>query len=220
MHTVTRLLDHFIPNHYNLSLDINRIGRTCQGTVSIEGVVLEGNTQLTLHAKELEIESILIDGKLGEIVSHNGDELVITQDNLQPGAHIIVIGYRGGITDAMHGLYPCYYEHAGVKKELIATQFESHHAREVFPCIDEPAAKATFDLTLESDLYEEVLANTPIKHQSPNNNKLTTTFETTPIMSTYLLAFVCGDISSIERKTKSGILVRAWATPEKVQQLK
>ncbi|AKM80125.1 TPA: M1 family peptidase [Candidatus Saccharibacteria bacterium] len=213
MHTVTRLLDHFIPNHYNLSLDINRIGRTFHGTVSIEGVVLEGNTQLTLHAKELEIESILIDGKLGEIVSHNGDELVITQENLQPGAHIIVIGYRGGITDAMHGLYPCYYEHAGVKKELIATQFESHHAREVFPCIDEPAAKATFDVTLVTEDDIVVLGNMPVKFQDSDGRKLTTTFETSPRMSTYLLAFVAGELQKKSAKTKDDVEVNVWATP-------
>jgi aminopeptidase N len=50
----------------------------------------------------------------------------------------------------MHGLYPCYFEIDGKKQELLATQFESHHAREVFPCVDEPAAKPTFDLTITS----------------------------------------------------------------------
>jgi len=51
----------------------------------------------------------------------------------------------------MHGIYPCYYRQDDEIHELIATQFESHHAREVFPCIDEPEAKATFELTLTTE---------------------------------------------------------------------
>src|SRR5690606_21431862 len=104
------------------------------------------------------------------------------------------------------------------KKELFATQFESHHAREVFPCIDEPAAKATFALQLTTARGQTVLSNMPIKEQSshPSGNlsstelvKATTTtvFETTPRMSTYLLAFVVGELQKKTAKTKSGVEV-------------
>ncbi len=129
----------------------------------------------------------------------------------------------------MHGLYPCFYEHEGKKKKLLATQFESHHAREVFPCVDEPEAKAIFDLTLTTPKRETVLSNTPIKKSSvfrgqesekeksfskltTDNRLMKTTFETTPRMSTYLLAFAVGEIHCSESKTQDGITMRTWAT--------
>jgi len=148
MHTVTRLTDHFVPDHYELSLDIDRLDRTFQGTVTVHGGLTDDSPAVMLHAKDLTIESALIDGKSATFTTGENDELTITQDNLAAGQHVVVVRFGGTITDAMHGLYPCYYEHAGVKKELLATQFESHHAREVFPCVDEPVAKATFDLVI------------------------------------------------------------------------
>ena len=113
----------------------------------------------------------------------------------------------------MHGLYPCYFTHDGIKKQLFATQFESHHAREVFPCVDEPAAKAEYDLTLVTRTGITVLGNMPVKYEEENGNSLTTTFEKTPRMSSYLLAFVIGELHKKSARTKSGVEVNIWATP-------
>jgi aminopeptidase N len=113
----------------------------------------------------------------------------------------------------MHGLYPCYYEHGGEKKELLATQFESHHAREAFPCVDEPEAKATFDLTLTTETNVTVLSNQPIDWQREEDGQLVTSFQTTPRMSTYLLAWVTGELHRKTATTKDGVEVNVWATP-------
>lgn len=213
MHTVTRLTDHFVPDHYELSLDIDRETRSFQGTVTIHGGLTDGSPAILLHAKDLVIESSLIDGKSAVATPGQNDELAISQDELTAGEHIVVVRFSGAITDAMHGLYPCYYEHAGIKKELLATQFESHHAREVFPCVDEPAAKATFDVTLTTEDSVTVLGNMPIRFQDTDGRQLVTTFETSPRMSTYLLAFVVGELQSKTAKTKDGVDVTIWATP-------
>lgn len=213
MHTVTRLLTSFIPSHYNLSLELNRVGRTFHGTVIITGELQDGASAIAVHSKDLSIESALIDGKVATVTHGENDELELTLDGLSAGAHTVVIGYRGIITDAMHGLYPCHYDHAGVKKELLATQFESHHAREVFPCIDEPAAKATFDVTLTTEDDITVLGNMPIKYQDTDGRNLVTTFETTPRMSTYLLAFVVGELQKKTATTTSGVEVNVYSTP-------
>jgi aminopeptidase N len=129
------------------------------------------------------------------------------------GTHVIVVGFSGDITDGMHGLYPCYYDYNGEKKELLATQFESHHAREVFPCIDEPEAKATFDVILSTEKDVVVLGNMPIKDQRVENDLLVTAFDTTPRMSSYLLAWVVGELQKKSAKTKSGVEVNVYATP-------
>lgn len=96
-----------------------------------------------------------------------------------------------------------------VRKVMLATQFESHHAREAFPCIDEPEAKASFDLELITPLGQTVLSNTPIKKQT-KGKKLKTVFETSPIMSSYLLAFVAGEIHCVSAKSKNGIEINTW----------
>ncbi|HRJ90720.1 MAG TPA: M1 family metallopeptidase [Candidatus Saccharibacteria bacterium] len=211
MSSVLHLTQIFSPSHYQLSLDIDRPTKTFSGTVTINGELLKGDTVL-LHAKELTITEALVDGHRADFQAGVHDELSISTQNLQTGKHVVVIGFSGNITDSMHGMYPCYFTHDGVQKELIATQFESHHAREVFPCVDEPEAKATFDVTLTTEQVPVVLGNMPIAHQKTENNRLVTTFETTPVMSSYLLAWVYGDMLSKTAKTKNDVEVTVWAT--------
>src|SRR5206468_2507095 len=114
----------------------------------------------------------------------------------------VQIEFSGQITEPMHGIYPCNFKLDGQPKQLIATQFESHHAREVFPCVDEPEAKAVFSLKLKTPTEETVIANTPPVSEKLDSGGKITVFEDTPIMSTYLLAFVYGELSFTEAKTK------------------
>ena len=212
MTKVPRLLDTFTPNHYNLTLDLTRAEeKEFSGTVIISGDSI--SESISLHSKGLTIQSATIDDQPADVSFGKFDELRLSQPNLENGNHIVCINFSGNITDAMHGLYPCYFTHDGVKKQLFATQFESHHAREVFPCVDEPAAKAKYDLTLITHPGITVLGNMPVKFQKENSDSLTTTFEKTPRMSSYLLAFVIGELHKKSARTKSGVEVNVWATP-------
>jgi len=212
MKTVNRLIQTFVPEHYQLSVTLNRLGRSFAGTVTINGTSTANAKTVILHAKDLSIQSATFDGKQADFSLEN-DELTITHPDISEGAHVVVVSFSGDITDGMHGLYPCYYEHDGAKKELLATQFESHHAREAFPCIDEPEAKATFDVTLSTEQDVVVLGNMPIKDQRTENELLVTEFETSPRMSSYLLAWVVGELQKKSAKTKSGVEVNIYATP-------
>ena len=212
MTKVPRLLDTFTPNHYNLTLDLTRAEeKEFSGTVIISGN--STSESILLHSKGLTIQSATIDDQPAGVSFGEFDELRLSQPNLKNGNHTIHIIFSGNITDAMHGLYPCYFTHDGVKKQLFATQFESHHAREVFPCVDEPAAKAKYDLTLITLPGITVLGNMPVKSEEENGDSRTTTFEKTPRMSSYLLAFVIGELHKKTARTKSGVEVNVWATP-------
>jgi aminopeptidase N len=213
MTTVSRLIDHFVPDHYDLSLSFDRLARTFEGTVTVMGKTTADNQPVKLHSKDLIISSATIDDTSADFTQGEDDELAINVKELAAGNHTLTVTFSGSITDQMHGLYPCYYEHDGVKKELLATQFESHHAREVFPCVDEPAAKATIALQLTTEKDQTVLSNMPVKTQSTKADTLITTFDTTPRMSTYLLAFVIGELQRKTATTKSGVEVNVWSTP-------
>lgn len=100
------------------------------------------------------------------------------------------------------GIYPSYYEVNGEKKQIIGTQFETTAARQAFPCVDEPEAKATFDLAIKYDEHvgETILSNMPEKRVEDGVHY----FDTTVRMSTYLIAFAFGELQGEETKTKSG----------------
>lgn len=229
---VTRLYKQFQPAQYGLALNIDRAAMTFSGVVTIRGKKVGRPSQrLTFHQKGLKIikASVIKVGKNGEehyeigrINNQNGFDEVRLHSEAQfyPGEYVVTMEFKGDITRPMNGIYPCTFTHAGLEKQLIATQFESHHAREAFPSIDEPEAKATFDLTLVTPSGETVIANTPVKEQNTDGAVQVTSFETTPRMSTYLLAFVFGEMASLEATTKNGVLVRTFATPDNIKYTK
>ncbi len=225
---VKRLFNEFIPSQYTLELRPDRQSQSFTGSVVVKGKKhYRPNQRLTFHQNGLTVTG----AKITKHTNKGSEEVTVSRINhhrkfdevrlhsdatLYPGEYTIEMSFKGKITKQMNGIYPCFFEHDGEQQQIIATQFESHHAREVFPCIDEPEAKATFDLTLYTPEDETVLANTPIKHQQTSDGLMATTFETTPLMSTYLLAFVYGNLEYREATTKHGILVRTYATPDKV----
>jgi len=212
MTEVVRLYQFFKPSYYELSLTPNKENLFFSGTVAINGALAASQTTLRLHAKDLVISEVAIDASHREFtLSPETDELVIELKPEDKGKIRVSIAFEGDITKPMHGLYPCYTRNGDI---ILATQFESHHAREVFPCIDEPEAKAVFSLSLITSSQDVVLANTEQREVLRGNELTTTVFEDTPVMSTYLLAFVTGPMHAVEGKTKNGTDVRVWASNE------
>lgn len=203
MSKIRHLVDLFAPNHYKLHLNIDRSRRLFDGTVTITGQ--PKSNEVRLHAKHLTITKVTTDISDSPQWHQEDDELVITGT-----AHTVTVQFAGHISEtAMNGLYLCKYKLNGHSQELFATQFESHYARECFPCIDEPAAKATFDVSITSaDDDSVVLSNMPGQKVGD-----TWKFATTPRMSTYLLAFAGGELIHKSGATKRGTKVNVYATP-------
>ena len=211
MQAVKHFIETFVPEHYDLFLDLNRADKTFSGKVTITG---EAKTsKISLHQKDLTVEAVEVAGQARPFTLDKDNEALYIELEAA-GPVLVTITYTGQITDNMTGIYPSYYTVDGVKKEIISTQFESHFAREAFPSVDEPEAKATFDLALKFDQAEGELALSNMPEIDVENRKATGVwkFETTPRMSSYLLAFAAGDMQGITAKTKNGTLVGVYAT--------
>ncbi len=223
---VTRLFADFRPEKYDLNLDIKSDIMEFSGQVIIEGKKTgRPSKRLTFHQSDLKFRSakILKHDKKGDheievtrINTHQSSQEVRlhSEEMIYGGHYTITIDFYGNITKPMNGIYPCFPDKDNPKRTIIATQFESHHAREAFPCIDEPEAKAIFKLSLTSPLDQAVISNTKIRKQTKKDKSFITEFNETPIMSTYLLAFVIGELEYISKKTKDGVEIRAYATKE------
>ena len=211
MQAVEHFITQFVPEHYDLFLDLSRETKTFSGKVTITGQAK--TDRISLHQKDLEIAFVEVAGQARPFtVDHDNEALHI--ELAETGQVELVIAFSGKITDNMTGIYPSYYTVDGVKKEVLSTQFESHFAREAFPCVDEPEAKATFDLALRFDQAEGEVALSNMQEIDVENRKETGIwkFETTPRMSSYLLAFVAGDLQGVTAKTKNGTLVGVYST--------
>ena len=186
-----RFLDYFVPEKYVLDLDIDKHAKTIQGTVTVTGAAKAEN--IKFHAVGLSVDSVLINGKKADFKLAEG---VLTLFKVSRSDLEVKIGYHGSLNENMQGAYISTYEYKGKTEVIVATQFESHYAREAFPCIDEPAAKAVFEVNITTpDKDDMILVNTP-----------------SPRMSTYLLAWVIGKFHGKTVKNAHGVEVTTYAT--------
>ncbi len=207
------------PEHYALTLAPDLRSATFTGKESIEVDVLQPLDGITLNAAEIKFQSVTasVDGKtLPAKVSEDADKQQVTFDfgqKIPAGKLRIDIEYRGILNNELRG----FYLSKTAKRNYAVTQFESTDARRAFPSFDEPAFKATFDVTLIVDKGDTAISNTNIIHDEPRpNDKHAITFATTPKMSTYLVAFLVGDFKCLSGSS-DGVPIRACATPDQVQ---
>lgn len=202
-----RLVEKFVPSNYQVYLDINRANKTIKGATTITGSAKD--QQIAVNQKYLKIDSVEVNGEEASYQVNDQQETVDI-DVPTTGDVSVKITYHAPLTDSMMGIYPSYYQVNGEQKELIGTQFETTAARQAFPCVDEPAAKATFDLAIKYDEQpgETIIANMPEEKCVDGVHY----FQRTVKMSTYLIAFAFGDMQKKLTKTKSGVEIGVFAT--------
>lgn len=203
----TRFYEKFQPVHYDIYLDIDRAAKHFKGITTIKGNAVD--TKIALHQKFLNVASVQADGQ--DVPFSFSDRQEAIQLELPHSGDVeLKVVYDAKLTDTMMGIYPSYYTVAGKKKQLIGTQFETTAARQAFPGIDEPEAKATFSLAIKYDEQpgETIIANMPEDHVENGVHY----FQETVKMSTYLVAFAFGELQSKFAKTKSGVEIGVFST--------
>ena len=138
-----KLVKYFVPEKYNLDLIIDKKAKTIGGTVTVEGAAKAEN--IKFHAVGLSVDQVTINGEKAKFEVADG---VLTVFKVLRSDLVVEIGYHGHLNENMQGAYLSTYDYKGKTEVIVATQFESHYAREAFPCIDEPGAKAVFELAI------------------------------------------------------------------------
>ncbi|PLW07667.1 hypothetical protein PCASD_21723 [Puccinia coronata f. sp. avenae] len=258
-----RLTDHVKPTHYALCVktDLNATPAPIfEGTAEIDLAVLEETEQITFHAAPaLEILKVVLQSKSVNssqpqvIKSIERDEkfercTVNVPEKLTAGSEAkLGIVYKGVLEGSMMGYYRSSYEFEGKKGFYGLTQFEPTAARRAFPCWDEPAIKATVQVTQITREGTTALTNTSETSREPSNGKfpetpllssaileeigaqsasadwVLTKFEPTPKISSYLVAWANGPFCSKESHyisplTNKKIPLRVFATAEHAHQ--
>lgn len=219
------LPDNFKPVHYDLVIkDLDLKNWSYKGTVTIEGQLVKPTSNIVLNTLELKLVSSNI------VVSQGKNEqswkstafaedtktqrsTITFPDELPASDKVsLTIDFTGDLNHNMAGFYRSQYKPAApaaasVPRDdefhyMLSTQFEACDARRAFPCFDEPNLKATFDLAIEIPDDQVALSNMPAKEtKSVDGGKKLVSFERSPVMSTYLLAWAVGDFEYVEAFT-------------------
>jgi aminopeptidase N len=231
------------PDHYRLTLTPDLRAATFSGEETIDLTLDTPSRSVTLNAADIkfgEVKAYRLPmaaydyGKLGSQPKSLGaleadrhpqiatttldpgkEQATFTFANELPAGRVaLTIRYTGILNDKLRGFYLSKTK----TRNYAVTQFEPTDARRAYPSFDEPALKATYDVTLIVDAADTAISNTNIISDKPGPipGKHTLRFATTPKMSTYLVAFLVGDFKCSEGKSE-GVPIRACSTPDKVE---
>ncbi len=223
-----RLSSNVIPITYKLSLKPDLKKFTFEGTEQIDIVLKKPTAQITLHCKEIQISISETCVKIGKdkvfadkiSYDHKTETATLCFSKKIPAKKTsLFISFTGILNDTMRGFYRSSYTHDNKTKFIATTQFEATDARRAFPCFDEPALKATFEVNLIVQKEHTAISNTVVYKTSEQTDGFKIVhFTPSPKMSTYLLAFIVGDFEHIEGQTKENVQVRVFTTPGKIHQ--
>jgi puromycin-sensitive aminopeptidase len=212
-----------VPSRYDIRLEPDLATLTFRGEETVTLDVSEPVTELALNAVELSIDAASLENDRGQTIraSVSLDEAaercrLALAGPAAPGPWRLRLAFRGTLNDKLRGFYRSSYKDAsGVTHLLAATQFEATDARRAFPCWDEPAFKAVFAVTLAIDPALTAVSNTRVVAERLEGARKVLTFADTIRMSTYLVAFVVGELEATEPIRVGQTPVRVWCVPGK-----
>lgn len=210
-----------MPTHYRLHVSPNSANLTFAGAELIDIIVSQPTTDLTLHAADLNIAHVGLDGVDGVAAKSIAlDEAAQTATftfaaPIAKGSHKLAISYTGKIYQSAAGLFVVEYPSKTGNERMLLTQFEATDARRFAPMWDEPAIKATFTLSVDAPKGQTAFSNMPPTSIAMHDDgSSTTTFGQTPKMSTYLLFMGVGNVerrTTMCGKTEIGVITRKGA---------
>ncbi|PHH59184.1 hypothetical protein CDD81_3652 [Ophiocordyceps australis] len=217
-----------VPKHYHVTLEPDLEKFTFDGTVVIDLDVVESSTSISVNTLEIDIHSVAVscEGKTicsSPKISYDEPKQTTKLDlssSLAKGSQAqLTIKFTGQLNDKMAGFYRSTYKRSdGTEGILATTQMEATDARRAFPCFDEPALKAKFTVTLIAEKHLTCLSNMDVASESqvPASKtgvaKKAVHFNTSPLMSTYLLAFIVGELNHVESRDFR-VPVRVYSPP-------
>ena len=204
------------PVHYAIAVVPDIQAMTFKGTVDIDVVVHRPTRLLSLNSADLTIDAATLTDRAAAATVALDDERQVLQlafaRPVRVGRHTLRIAYHGRIAESAAGLFALTYATPRGPAKALFTQFENSDARRFVPCWDEPARKATFDLSAVVPAGQLALSNMPIAEtRELQDGRQQVRFMTTPRMSTYLLYFGSGDFERAHRQVGGvdvGVVVR------------
>lgn len=224
-----RLPNDSIPLRYDLWLktDVEKGNFDFSGRVMIQIKIIDATDLITLHLIDstvdkidlLDVERNLIEPNLSFTYNDKLEFLAISLPRkMSPSEEIVLdISYNGKLLDNNIGFYRASYEEDGDTVWFASTKFGSTNARHAMPCYDEPGIRAVIGLEIQHDSSYKAVSNMPIVSREvvPGTNYVTSKFQDTPPMQTYLLAFVISNFDFISNNDVN-VEQRIYAKPQSI----
>lgn len=189
------------------------------GKVEIDLDVLEPTDSITLSAQALTFDSVTVGGTPAKVTLDAAAQNIQLQlpSRLAAGRHLLIASYAGKVTSEPSGFYYMKYDTPQGERRMLSTQMQPGFARRMFPGWDEPVFKATFTLSAVVPAAFSAYSNMPVAGEEPaGTDKKKVTFDTTPVMSSYLVVLSAGELARLQR-TVNGIDLGIVAPQDRIE---
>jgi aminopeptidase N len=199
--TPGRLPKNVVPSDYVVAITPDMAKMSIWGTETVTLDITAATDTIQLNSLNQKLSNVMLDGKAVKTVTSD-DEAQLTTiklgSNAAIGKHKLSFAFTGKLETEPHGLFVQEYQTPdGVKAKLLSSKFEATDARRMFPCWDEPAFRATYQLTLTAPAAWMAVANMPVASRKVQGDLATTSFERSPKMPTYLVHVSAGNFGQI-----------------------
>jgi aminopeptidase N len=209
-----RLPKTVVPTDYRIAIVPDVPAKTLTGTETVALLVRAPVTTIVFNSLNERLHDVRLDGAPVAGVRSDDAAQLTTVTLARPaaaGRHVLAFAYTGKLETAPQGLFVQPYRTPdGASGTMLSTQFEATDARRMFPCWDEPAFRATFELTATVPAAWSSVSNMPVRSRVAHGGAVTTTFQRSPKMPSYLVEFSAGDLARIEA-TARGKGFGIWA---------
>jgi aminopeptidase N len=208
-----RLPTNVVPEHYTLRFEPDLTSESFTGEATIRVQLKQRVRTIELHAITLTLRDVTVGDAHASVRPESDKEMVLLEleHPVGPGPASIHAAFEGTLRQQLRG----FYLSTTRSRNYAVTQFEATDARRAFPCFDEPAMKATFDITIVAPKGDTAISNMPVASDrvlADGRHELR--FATTPKLPAYLVAMLVGDFQCTSGGSER-LPIRVCATPER-----
>ena len=184
--------DHLYVNSYVVTLDVTKGEETFYSKSEVSFTCNKPGFSTFIDAVGRSVISATLNGVAVDTGNFDGESILLTNlaaDNL------LVIEIEAEYSKSGEGLQRSVDPSDG--EVYLYSQGETAHIRNMFPCFDQPALKATFSLTVTTPGHWAAVSNNPVESKVAKGDLVEWKFSTTPRIATYLDALIAGPYSSV-----------------------
>jgi puromycin-sensitive aminopeptidase len=202
----------------DLHFDLDPRRKTFRGEAHYTLQLDKRTRKLELHAADLRVSGVRV--RLGSNILKGRVEarpetetVVLHFDRLLPADTLqLEFDFRGRVRNDLRGLYRSVDE----REPWIATQLCPTDARRFFPCFDEPGIKSPYRIRVTAPHDQIVISNAPVEFEEDvDAGRKTVHFETTPPLSSYLVAVAVGPFKASPVLMSGSTAIRVHTLPSR-----
>jgi aminopeptidase N len=208
-----RLPKNVVPVSYDVAIVPDADALRLTGTESVQLQFRAATATVQFNSLNETLSHVLLDGKPVKSVTSSDEQQLTTVMLTKPltGPHTLSFSYSGKIETQPQGLFAQKYtKPGGGQAVMLSTQLEVTDARRMFPCWDEPAFRAYFQLTVTVPKSWATVGNMPIARRTVQGQSATVSFQRSPKMPSYLVEFTAGDLREVSA-ARGGTRFSVWA---------